>query len=164
MGNGRLMALEAHSNGKEREPVFSALYHDQILTPSKLFEFIQSNLHGANSKFFTGDDWLVEEEFLRDRFLEVKTIAGTQKLHSFVPTNRSTMEGRSYICGNESRSVIIEKNSNVKELDLSAIRGYVAVEYDGVWWMLKESKFWSTFYIRMVPVIHLSIQGNKIYF
>ena len=62
-----------------------------------------------NSKVFTGDDWLVEEEFLRDRFLEVKTIAGTQKLHSFVPTNRSTIEDRSYSCGNESRSVIIEK-------------------------------------------------------
>jgi len=63
-------------------------YHDQILTPNKLFEFIRSNLHGINAKFVTVDDWHVEEEFLRARFLGAKTIAGTRKLHSLVPINR----------------------------------------------------------------------------
>ena len=97
-------------------------YQDQILTPSKLFEFIQSNLHSINAKFVTVDDWHVEEEFLCAQFLGTKTIAGTQKLHSFKPINRSTLEVRKYSCSNESRTIIIRWQNNVKELDLGAIR------------------------------------------
>ena len=85
-------------------------------------------MHGINAKFVTVDDWHVEEEFLRARFLDAKTIAGTRKLHSLVPINRSTLEVRNYSCSNESRSVIIRRQNNVKELDLGTIRGYVAVE------------------------------------
>ena len=45
------------------------------------------------------------------------------------------MEVRNYSCSNKSRSVNIRWKNNVKELDLSALRGYVAVKYDGVWWL-----------------------------
>ena len=103
--------------------------------PNKLFDFIQSNLHGINAIFVAIDDWRIEKEFLHARFLEAKTIAGIRKLHSFVPVNRSTSEARNYSCSNDSRSVIIRRQNTVKELDLSAIRGYVAVEFDGVWWL-----------------------------
>ena len=67
-------------------------YHDQILTPQKLFKFIRSNLHGINAKFVTGDDWNIEEELLCSRILQAKTIAGTPKLHSFIPIEKSTLE------------------------------------------------------------------------
>ena len=56
---------------------FQHPYHEQILMPNKLFEFIQSNLHGINAKLVTADDWRIDKEFLCARFLEAKTIAGT---------------------------------------------------------------------------------------
>ena len=52
-----------------------------------------------------------------------------------MPINRSTLEFRNYRCSNEPRSVIIRRQNNVKELDTGTIGGYVAVEYDGVWWL-----------------------------
>ena len=104
-----------------------------MLTPNKLFEFIRSNLHSINAKFVTVDDWHKEEEFLRAQFLGANTIAGTRKLHSFVPINRSTLEVRNYSCSSEPSTVIIRLQNNVKELHLGTIRGYVAIEYDGLW-------------------------------
>ena len=77
-------------------------YHDKLSIPNKLFEFIRLNLHSINSKFVSVDDWHVEEEFLCSQFLGAKAIAGARKLHSFVPTNRSTLEIRNYSCSNES--------------------------------------------------------------
>ena len=135
MEKGHLMVCKVQLNGKQQEPAFIAFITTKFLTPNKLFEFIRSNLHGINAKFVTVDDWHVQEDFLHARLSGAKKIAGTQKLHSFVPINRSTLEVRHYSCSNESRSVIIRWQNNVKELDLGAIRGYVAVEYDGVWWL-----------------------------
>ncbi len=110
-------------------------YHDQILTPQKLYEFTRSNLHGINAKFMTGDDLKVEQEFLAARFLQAKTIAGTRKLHSFVLIDTSTLEVRSYSGYEESRIVTIAQQGIVNELELGTIRGYVAVECDGMWWL-----------------------------
>ncbi len=78
----------------------------------------------------TGDDWNVEQEFLRAHFLQAKTIAGTQKLHSFVPIDTSTLEVRSYSGCEESRIVTIAQQGIVNELEVGTIRGYV-----GMWWL-----------------------------
>ena len=55
------------------------------------------------------------------------------KLHSFVPINTSTLGLRRYSGSEESRFVTTAQQKIFKELELGAIRGYVAVEYDGMW-------------------------------
>ena len=119
----------------------------------------------------TGDDWNLEEELLCSRILQAKTIAGTPKLHSFIPIDTSTLELRTYSETEESRFVTIAQQGIVKKLELGAIRGYVAVEYDGMWWLAhvnqvdaERKEVLAKFYIHMPPVLHMSIHSNRICF
>ena len=109
-------------------------YHDQILSPLKLFQFVDSHLKGINAKFVTTADWYSEEEILRERFQSAKTIAGTQKLHCFKPISKHSLRVSEYSDSEETREVSIVK-AGCGHIELSKITGYVAVVYDSEWWV-----------------------------
>ena len=109
-------------------------YQDQILSPLQLFTFVQSSLPGIKAEFVTAADWNMEEQFLRNRFTMAKTIAGTQKLHGFQPISKSQLRVWEYSNASSSKVVSVAKNP-VQELPLGEIHGYLAVEYNGEWWV-----------------------------
>ena len=107
---------------------------DQILTPWQLFQFVQANLKGVNAEFITCDEWNTEQSFLKERFLMAKTIPGTQKLHSFKPVSRSSIQVTEFSASASSRLVSVVKQDS-EPLDDGIITGYVAVAYDNEWWL-----------------------------
>lgn len=109
-------------------------FNDQILTPLKLFNFVKSSLPGIEAQFMTVAEWKEEQQFLSERFAIAKTVAGTQRLHSFVPVSETKLQVREYSNSSSSTVVSVIKNS-IKELELEAIQGYIAVEYNEKWWV-----------------------------
>ena len=56
----------------------------------------QTQLQGITFKFITTEEWGNEETLLQERFSKAKTIAGTQRLHCFVPVDTSTLQVQEY--------------------------------------------------------------------
>ena len=109
-------------------------YEDQILNPLKLFNFVKLNLPGIEAQFMTVAEWKEEEQLRCDRFASAKTIAGTQKLHSFQPVSETKLRVSEY--SNSTSSFIVSAvKSSVQELELGAFQGYIAVEYNRKWWV-----------------------------
>ena len=108
--------------------------NDQILSPLQLFQFVEANLKGINADFVDSEERSAEERLLIDRFATAKTIAGTQKLHCFIPISRSSLRVKEYSGSSTSRDVSIRKGCYEVVKD-NQIRGYIAVEYDREWWV-----------------------------
>ena len=111
-------------------------YKDQILTALDLFHFVESSLNGINAEFLTCADWQTEEDLLCERFSIAKTIAGTQRLHGFKPLSKSILRAWEFSASSSAREVSVFKDT-VREakVEFRAIAGYIAVEYDGKWWI-----------------------------
>ena len=107
-------------------------YQDQILTPSQLHNFVSTNLTGVVSEFVTCEDYAAECKTLANRFKLAKTIAGTQKLHSFVVVSDTTLSVLEYSLSSTHMEVSITK-STLQPSHITA--GYVAVIYDDKWWV-----------------------------
>ena len=102
-----------------------------MLTPSQLYRFVVTNLAGIVSEFVTCANYAAERETLASRFKLAKTIAGTQKLHSFVVLSDTTLSAPEYGWSTACREVSIVKSTQ----DSSHINaGYSAVIYDDRWW------------------------------
>eukprot|EP00731_Ephydatia_muelleri_P008474 Em0004g812a len=71
---------------------------------------------GITFKFITTEEWGNEETLLQERSSKAKTIAGTQRLHCFVPVDTSTLQ-------------VLEYSASC---DQSC---YVTAIYDGAWWV-----------------------------
>ena len=69
-------------------------YENQILTPIEFFNFCDKEIKQIDAVYTTHDQYQAEAELLEERHLTATTIAGTQKLHSFIPVNCSTLEVR----------------------------------------------------------------------
>ncbi|KAL5503683.1 hypothetical protein EMCRGX_G010672 [Ephydatia muelleri] len=110
------------------------VYTDQITTPHELFTFCHTQLQGITFKFITTNEWSIEETLLKERFSKAKTIAGTQRLHSFVPVDTTTLQVREYSASYDSRTEAVQVvvSPQVKMCD---IKGYVTAIYDGAWWV-----------------------------
>ena len=84
------------------------------------------------SEFVTCEDYASERKTLANRFKLVKTIAATQKLHSFVVVSDITLSASEYSLSTARREVSIKK-STLQPSHITA--GYVAVIYDDKWWV-----------------------------
>eukprot|EP00795_Rhopilema_esculentum_P005689 gene5689-10935_t len=115
----------------KREATRASLQHpfDNL----QLFKFVDEHLSGINSKLLTNVDWKVEDEHLQERYRWARAIAGTHKLHSFIPVSESLMQVATYSLSEEWQKVCIFK-SGQKTLDIGLIHGYVTVVYDKKWW------------------------------
>ncbi|CAH0547109.1 unnamed protein product [Brassicogethes aeneus] len=60
-------------------------YEDQIMTPLQLFNWSQDNITGINFKYCNEDQYIAHENILSKRYSNIKTIKGTQKIHSITP-------------------------------------------------------------------------------
>ena len=67
-------------------------YNDQLMTPRQLFNWACSNIPAAYFGYCSNEDYAREQSSLEHRFQLSRTIPGTRKLHSFVPTSHSTVE------------------------------------------------------------------------
>jgi len=112
-------------------------YNNQILTPRQLYNFSCSAIPSVNFYYTTVAEHEYETTLLKERFESTRTIAVTQRLHSFQPISSNKLEVRDFSSSNDKR---IECVSSVnkdggKITKLSAIQGYVTAHYDGSWWL-----------------------------
>ena len=66
-------------------------YENQILSPIEFFNFCDKDIKQIDVVYTTHDQYQAEAELLEERHLTATTIAGTQKLHSFIPVNCSNI-------------------------------------------------------------------------
>ena len=106
------------------------------MTALDLFHFVESSLNGINAEFLTCTDWQTEEDLLRERFSIAKTIAGTRRLYGFKPLSKSILRAWEFSASSSAREVSVVKDTvREVEVELRAVAGYFAVEYDGKWWI-----------------------------
>ena len=128
-GKGTSDGIGGTIKGEAKRASLQRPYQDQILTPSQLHRIIVTNLAGIVSEFFTCADYAAEREALASRFKFAKTIAGIQKLRSFVLSD-TTISVSEYSWSTARMEVSIVKSTE----DSSHINaGYAAVIYDDRW-------------------------------
>ena len=104
------------------------------MTAFDLFHFVESSLNGINAEFITCTAWQTEEDLLREKFSAAKTFAGTLRLHGFKPLSKFVLRTWEFNAGSSAIEVSVVKNTvREVEVELRAIAGYVAVDYDGEW-------------------------------
>ena len=111
-------------------------YTDQITTPLQFFTFCQTHIQGVIFKFLTANDWSKEDAILQERLSKAKTIAGTQKLHSFVPINTTSLQVREF---SASCNVRIENVQVVaahhRSINTCDAKGYATAICEDEWWL-----------------------------
>ena len=109
-------------------------YDHQIMTPRQLYEWACDNIPKVHFQFCTCDDYKNAETFLQERFHRSKTIAGTQKLHCFVPLTKNTLFTKVYSNSSLQKE---EKVASVETegLPIEEINGFVTVAYEEDWWI-----------------------------
>ena len=103
-------------------------YKDNSQTPDVLFEFLRSDLKGINIDLISTEELTEERSSLSERFESAKTIAGTQKLHSFIPVSENTLMVKDYSFSCKPRIISHVKSNTPNNTQHS--HGYIAVEYD----------------------------------
>ena len=108
-------------------------YENQILTPIEFFNFCDKDIKQIDVVYTTHDQYQAKAELLEERHLTATTIAGTQKLHSFIPVNCSTLEVRFFSDSLDSQ--LKKVCQTVNTLQMEDITGYITVAYDNKWWL-----------------------------
>ena len=91
---------------------------------------VSSNKIGKVSSNWVG----IVSSVSRVRLL-AKTIAGTQRCHTFIPLSLNKIKVKEY-SNSDSSMIVSAVRSLAPELSLGEIQGYVAVvEYDENWWV-----------------------------
>ena len=111
------------------------LYSDQITTPHELFTFCHTWLQRIPFKFFNNKEWCNEETLLQEKFSEAKTIAGTQRLHSFVPVDTCALQVWEYRASCGFRTETVQQVVVSPQANMCYIKGYVTAIYNGAWWV-----------------------------
>jgi hypothetical protein len=108
-------------------------YSDQLMTPRQLFDWASTNIPAAYFGYCTSEDYARERSSLERRFQLSRTIPGTRKLHSFVPTSNNIVEVRPYSASDTSRKerVTLAKNDIPPEL----VASFVTCLYNENWWL-----------------------------
>lgn len=108
-------------------------YDQQIMTPKQLYEWAVHNIPSVAFKYSTTNDYSIEEKKLKERFEQSCTIAGTHKLHAFIPLTTNTICTKVYSASALSKIEQVTKLEG--ELLISDIKGYVIAVYDEKWWL-----------------------------
>ena len=80
-------------------------YDQQIMTPRQLFDWATITIPTVHFEYCTIEDYEREKYYLEKRFQASRTIQGTRKLHSFVPTSKDTLAVKSYSASTISKEV-----------------------------------------------------------
>src|SRR5688572_18885628 len=104
------------------------------MTPHQLFEFAVSEIPSVKFYYATVDEYSQEDSFLKSKFELSRTIAGTHRLHSFIPLASDLIEVRDFSESTDKRkeSVMLATSS---AMSFNTINGYVTAIYDGFWWL-----------------------------
>lgn len=109
-------------------------YDAQIMTPRQLYQWAKENIKTINFGFTTQQEHDREEELLKARFAGSRTIVGTQRLHSFVPSSQTKVLTRVYSFSQDMREeIVVEKVRS--SLTFKEIKGFVTCVYDKKWWV-----------------------------
>ena len=84
----------------------------------QFFEFASVHIPAIKFCFSTTEEYYEEATLLASHLQSAKTIAGTQKLHSFKPLSLNHLEV-----------------AQCDGLSLVDVKGYVTAIYDGHWWL-----------------------------
>ena len=109
-----------------------------IQTPRALFEFANSHIENIKIFFVSTEEVNVNEEQLRKRFENAKTVPGTQSFHKFVPVDTKTIEAFELSNSIEKKSFIIMREClPVETIDFKDLRVHsvIACVYDGEWYL-----------------------------
>ena len=139
------MAFFATSHGKgpsdgvggtiKREAAKESLrrpYDKQIVSPRDLFVFAET-LGNMKFGYGTQEEYEKEEERLKTR-PPTRTIPGTQKLHSFIPISKETLQVRPFSLCDTFRLESVTTNIYCPVFN-GKLAAYVTVIYDGHWWL-----------------------------
>ena len=108
-------------------------YDQQIMTPRQLFDWATIAISAVHFEYCTIQDYEREKENLEQRFQASRTIQGTRKLHSFVPTSKDTVAVKPYSASTVSKEVkVISVDSEVPPANIS---GFVTCVYEHKWWL-----------------------------
>lgn len=118
-------------------PSLQRPYEGQIQTPQQLYEWAKINIPSVEFAFIRTEEVENEGDFLKDRFELSRQIAGTQKLHAFIPISRSKTElhVKEYSSLQTATKVRIS-NTPIEDFPcFDDINGFVTCAYDGKWWL-----------------------------
>lgn len=73
----------------------------QITTPRHLFDWCCANLKNCNFGFLTEHEHNEQADLLKLRFLGLRTIPGTQKMHCFIPQGKKKLKIKHYSADRE---------------------------------------------------------------
>lgn len=108
---------------------------NQIMTPTQLFEWGRKNINAIVFFYVTNGEYLQEEKLLQKRFEEAVAVTGTLKLHCFLPVSTEKVETRVFSASEESVVHRVRVQTEVNDVLLEEIIGFVACAYDNSWWL-----------------------------
>ena len=110
-------------------------YRNQILSAKTVFDFCNANIKGIKFFFSTKEQIKNTREIHSKRYEKVFTIPGTQSFHQFTAIDKNTVGLKK--CSEDS-SFFKEYKFSEDEVHQSfniQISSYVAVAYEGAWWL-----------------------------
>ena len=150
----------------KRQAVIESLrrpYDNQIMSPIDLFNFAVSKLILMKFCFVTHEQYQAEEKLLSNRLKDAKTIAGTQKLHAFIPTSKSTLNVSEF-----SYSLNVHKEKVIHGPLCSTftgqLSGYVTVRYNTQWWLAYIYEAYQSTHEVKVKFLHPPGPSSNFYF
>ena len=108
-------------------------YEDQIITPLQLYQWASSSIPGVNFEYCTLEEYDSEKTQLEKRFDNSRTIAGTRRLHCFIPNSRDSLQTKRYSISSCSKVERVTKLET--DIELEQVAGYVTCKYEGHWWL-----------------------------
>ena len=103
------------------------------MTPRQLFDWASTSIPAVYFDYCTNEEYVREEHFLEERFQASRTIPGTRKFHSFIPTSSTTVQVRPFSASTtfkEERVTSLET-----DVPLESLSGFVTCVREGYWWL-----------------------------
>ena len=108
-------------------------YEEQIMTPLQLYQWSSSNIPGISFDFSSVEEYEVEKTTLEARFDNCQTIAGTRRLHCFIPQSQDAMLTKRYSACSTSQIQRVNRFST--DLEVDKVTGHVTCIHKSQWWV-----------------------------
>ena len=105
----------------------------QDATPLQLYQWASKSIPGVNFEYCTLEEYESKKTQLEKRFDNSRTIAGTRRLHCFIPNSRDSLQTKKYSLSSSSKVERVTKL--VTDLELEQVAGYVTCKNQGHWWL-----------------------------
>ena len=111
------------------------IYSGHILTPHDLYKFAVEEIKGMHFAFATCAEYEYEAQNLQERLKHSRTIPGTHQIHCAKPISADIMEVSSFSTSSNSRREKTTSKHHASHIQITAITGYVTVNYNGSCWL-----------------------------